>query len=302
MKTLPLLLLLAVCAAVPLHLSGGEYDPQDPRWIQWRENSKKDPKFEWKTQISFYGRVIDQHGKPVDGALVTLSWTDLSPQGTSVKQLRTDKDGLFILQGVRGKHLLVRSIDKDGFIFSATNRDGFEFSAFFNEEYFKPDPKQPVAFRMHQTESTIGLKKISEKFHLSNDNAATVNLVTGRLDNNGHCVIRIVDNSDPAGRRWIAEVTSPGGGIQECKNEFPVEAPETGYQEKISLNQDSPQPQAFQSGSLYKGGRFYLKSPAGFAVVEFRMVPGNKSIRFISYLNPNGRKLDSQFAGGTSKP
>jgi hypothetical protein len=32
---------------------------------------------------------------------------------------------------------------------------------------------------------------------------------------------------------------------------------------------------------------FFVKTPVGYALVEFRMIPGNHDLQFKSYLNPN---------------
>jgi hypothetical protein len=290
---------LALIHAAP----SSAYDSSDPRWIKWREQTKSDPKFEWKTPIAFYGRVLDQDSQPVQAAKVTLSWTDLSPKGVSLRDVTTDQNGNFSLTKVRGKHLLIRSITKDGYNYANTNRDGFEYAAFFDEEYYQPKVDDPVIFKMQKMRPDGRLTKISGEFDLSKQNTASIPLIPRQEGKpSAACLIEITDNSDPTGKRWKAQVSVPNGEIQICNAEFPTEAPDSGYTKKVILNQDSPQPSAFQSGSLYKGGRSYLKTSSGFAVLEFRMIPGNKYIRVVSYFNPLDRKLVTQFGGGKSKP
>src|SRR5580658_6921606 len=38
---------------------GGPYEPRDPRWQWWNENIRRDPTFQWKMPIDFYGKVVD---------------------------------------------------------------------------------------------------------------------------------------------------------------------------------------------------------------------------------------------------
>lgn len=274
----------------------GKYDPTLPQWQEWRRRNKEDKKWEWKTPIAFYGRVVDQNNNPVAGAKVVVSWTDLSATGTSVRELHTDGAGNFTLSGERGKHLLVRSIEKVGYEDSTLNQDGFEYAAFFDENYHIPDPNSPVLFRMHMKAVAEPLVAISDKFKIQADGTVALNLRTskqGRADAN--ILVELLDNSDPTGRKWVAKVSAPGGGIQPVNDEFATIAPESGYQSEITINQDTPQPGGFQSGSLYKGGKFYVKTSVGYALVEFRMIPGNKSVRLTSYLNPNTNSRNLEF-------
>jgi hypothetical protein len=41
---------------------------------------------------------------------------------------------------------------------------------------------------------------------------------------------------------------------------------------------------------VYEGGRFYLKTKDGYALIELRMVPGGQYFRLQSYLNPTGSR------------
>jgi hypothetical protein len=84
-------------------------------------------------------------------------------------------------------------------------------------------------------------------------------------------------------------------GLQVADEQFSTLAPETGYESEITIDQDTKQPLGFESGDLYKGGRFYVKTSSGYAVVEFRMVPGNNYFRLTSYLNPNPRSRNLEF-------
>ena len=91
--------------------------------------------------IAFYGQVLDQSdGYPELGAKVTVSWTDLSAKGVSLREIITDDDGNVALTDVKGKHLFVRSIEKAGFKYGVQKRDDWEYAAFFAENYYAPDP------------------------------------------------------------------------------------------------------------------------------------------------------------------
>jgi protocatechuate 3,4-dioxygenase beta subunit len=92
----------------------GPYQSTDPRWKERLRLLKEDPRFEWKTPIAFYGKVIDQNAQPIPGFEVEVGWTDMSPKGTSAAIVTTDAEGNFSITGIRGKNLGVRSLKKDG--------------------------------------------------------------------------------------------------------------------------------------------------------------------------------------------
>ncbi len=268
----------------------GKFDPSLPQWQEWRKRNREDPKWEWKVRIAFYGRVVDQDNQPVPDAKVVV----LCANGTASRELFTDSQGCFSLSGIRGKLLLIRSIEKPGYKVAATNRDVFEYAAFFDENYYVPDAANPVVFRMHRQADAEPLIVVSDEYRIPDSGTLAVDLHTGRTGGEDFA-IDLLDNTDPTGRRWIARVRAPSGGVQSANVEFPVMAPDTGYVPEMTIDQDTPQPPGFQSGSLYKGGRFFVKTDAGYALVEFRMVAGNKSLRLTSRLNPNPSSRNLEF-------
>lgn len=271
-----------------------KYDPSLPQWQEYWRRTKEDKKWEWKIPITFYGKVIDQFDMPVVGANVRISWTNLSVKGSSERELVSDARGLFAVSGINGKHLGVNEIRKEGYANSAVNPRGFEYAAFFDESYYVPDAKKPVIFRMHKKMGTEPLIVISNKYRIPANGAIAVDLKTGQQGGND-ILIELVDNNDPTGKKWVARVSAPSGGLQVADSEFATVAPESGYESETIIDQDTVQPTGFQSGSLYKGGKFYVKAASGYALVEFRMIPGNKSLHFTSYLNPNPSSRNLEF-------
>ena len=110
---------------------------------------KRDPKFEWRMPVNFYGKVVDQASQPVPGATASFIWTDMSAQGTSTIESVSDHQGLFVLDGVQGKRLQVR-LKKDGYYTNADNPLSFEYASFFEPNYHNPDRQNPVIFRLRK--------------------------------------------------------------------------------------------------------------------------------------------------------
>lgn len=107
---------------------------KDPRWIKWEELSERDPSFQWKTPIQFYGRVLDEQDQPVSDAKVEYFWNGIEEKygddGVGRETMRSDSQGMFTIKGIHGKvlKLLVR---KDGYYSHRPLTDGlFEYAAF----------------------------------------------------------------------------------------------------------------------------------------------------------------------------
>jgi hypothetical protein len=55
-------------------------------WDWYNDISAKDPSFEWKMSIEFYGKVVDQDGKPLEGIRVEYMWS--STNGTPHREMQ----------------------------------------------------------------------------------------------------------------------------------------------------------------------------------------------------------------------
>jgi hypothetical protein len=276
----------ATYSQLPASISG-KYDSTLPQWQEYEKRNREDKKWEWKTQMAFYGRVVDQNNEAVAGATVELQWTDLSITGTSKYQTISDATGLFKMENAQGKNLGVIQLRKQGYILSPSNRRNFEYAAFFDKTYHLPDPNNPVIFRMYKRGASEPLIVRSGKMQVPDNGSVKINLLANEQDeSNSQLIIDLLSNSDRTGRSWNARLRVPSGGIQQTAEEFATLAPESGYQPEITIDQTSHLPDG-QSGNLYKGGRFYLQTPSGYAVIDIQMVAGNNSLRFSSYLNPN---------------
>src|ERR1700760_2583116 len=73
-----------------------------------RAMNEKDPDWEYKLPISFYGKVVDDSNQPISGVNVAFSWMDLSKEGTTQQNTVSDASGNFSLVGKTGKSLTVQ--------------------------------------------------------------------------------------------------------------------------------------------------------------------------------------------------
>ena len=257
----------------------------DPRWpIYWKKR-EQDQTFEWKTPISFYGKVVDQNQQPIPGVEVSMNWTDMSPKGTSDATRTTDADGMFSITDIQGKNFGVRYLKKDGYEEAkASNRYSFEYAGFWEPTYHEPDPNNPVIFHMRKEGEPAPLVSSKNKSVLTFGAPFPVPMpqTTGAAS-----PIKVtVFESDGKARKWKAQVTVEGGGIVPALEEFPFEAPTDGYQNSIILDQDSPQPPGWQN--IDEGGWFYIKTAQGYGLLELRQMKGKKTLHYRVLLNPTG--------------
>lgn len=221
----------------------------DERIADWKRQKKEDFYFEWKMPITFYGKVVDENDSPIGGANVEFSWTDLSPNGTSQAETTSDQQGLFALTEQRGKRLQVQ-VSKEGYYRSQEQNSGnFEYAAFFEKEFHRPDANNPVLFWLKKkgtpepliTRQTLYGFKIDGTPHY-------FDLVTGTKrvggDPAGDIAVRIVRPANRGQRfDWSLVLEGVGGsGLIESNDELAFEAPVEGYEPKLEYEMKADEP------------------------------------------------------------
>jgi hypothetical protein len=265
-------------------LPGAPYQPADPRWAERRKLRREDPQYEWKTPIKFYGRVLDQEGKPVAGATADIVWTDMSPEGSSHMQVTSDGAGLFSITGISGKHMTVR-VTKEGYLRETSKgRSAFEFAGFWEPTYYEPDPNNPVIFYLRKKGEPAELVSSEGKLVLTFGIPAPIPMPPATA--NASPINVTVFESDAKTRKWRARISVDDGGIVPALEEFPFEAPKEGYQSSLDLNEESPHPPGWQD--LHEGGWFYIKTRQGYGLLKLRQIRGKKTLRYEVLLNSKG--------------
>jgi len=259
---------------------GGPYEPRDPRWAGWSELMKRDPSFEWKMPISFYGKVVDENGRPVRGALVKIGGTDLSAAHTFSETRISDDNGNFSLIGRTGKFLSVR-VSKDGYYTSQENHTGFEYAAFSDPNYYQPDPNNPVIFHLRKKGEPAPLAS-SQGELLMTFGAPSAIPIPGITPS--PIIVNVYQN-DLRVRDWKAQITVDGGGIEPTTEEFPFQAPADGYQPSINIDHDSPHATGWPDE---EGGRFYIKTTAGYGLLELHQTRGMRTLHYSVLINSAG--------------
>jgi hypothetical protein len=202
-------------------------------------NKQIDRDYDWKRSISFFGRVVDQNGNPVEGAMVSLQWVDMSAAGTSKTIKTTDAKGYFALKNVIGKNLSV-VLTKQGYSSARTNQYVFEYADPGMPYFHVPDPSNPVVFCLykHRQEELIHGTFRARFSHDGKPTSVALPAVNGtsigslRIDRKAE--ERTVENPMPL---WSAIVTHEGAMITPANEEFPYNAPLEGYQPSVSIQE-----------------------------------------------------------------
>ena len=260
---------------------------QEPPYLQ---KIRADPQYDWKQPINFYGRVVDENNVPVANANAHFQWTDLSPTGTSQADAKSDSKGFFSLVGRTGKYMTV-TVNKDGYYTYPLERlRGFEYASPY-DGLFTPDAGNPVVF--HLRKKGVGVDLITHDFAFSvgqNGIPIGVDLLQGKKDQDGQ--MKISQNKPEYKKwkqatEWSFKIEIPDGGFFEENDEFPFEAPDSGYQPVVEFN--------FQQGQTewitHLNKDYYIKfgTPPRYGCLHLQ-TSINTGVRLQYSINPTGSR------------
>lgn len=201
----------------------------------YRAMDEKDPTFRSKTPIEFYGRVTDQYGKPVFGAVVDMMWG----KGTNCV-ISTPDSGEFKFSGQTGKSLDVY-VHKPGYVVCRDSRKVFQYSDFFDPHFHLPNPTNPVLFRLQKLEGPEPMYVCSLRPKIDVAGTAVwVDVSSGKKGETGDVGFSVVRDSIVAEETpgyTLSILTPSGGGVIVTNEEFMFHAPVTGYSARIQVRQ-----------------------------------------------------------------
>jgi len=192
--------------------------------------------------IEFYGKVIDEKGDPVEDAQISFSYNRfIPPEGSSTTNVLSDQNGLFALAGVMGSTLSVH-VEKSGYYpVKSTNQAHFDYMDHSGSESFHPDANQPIIFQLRKKRAGVelitsqhGVSRDLEISGLHDGSPVKVDFFNRQVGTEGQLELSAV--KPPRGQLapgWSFRMSIPEGGFVEVKDEFPFEAPESGYQPTV---------------------------------------------------------------------
>lgn len=218
--------------------------------------------------ITFYGKVVDQSGQPVEGVkislLVVISHLEKYDAQTQPVTLETDQKGNFTLNGYIAYGINIVSIEKDGYELSKKVILSYNFGLV---PTYTPDRNNPVVFRMWKRGKSEPLVGASKSYKITPDGRPfTIDLLKHEekpgISPLGDIIVRINRPEKLApGKKvdWSYSIEAIDGGIIHTNTDFLYQAPETGYEPKYEFF--APATNARWAG--WAKEQFYIKSRSG---------------------------------------
>jgi hypothetical protein len=254
--------------------------------------------FSLHTPIEFYGKVVDESGLPISGVQVQIGRLDASPGNYTKTTVETDSEGLFSLSGVTGKALDI-ALEKEGYYYSRrTNPTSFEYSNPGADNFHRPNPHAPVIF--HLRKKGEGVELITSQYGVrsalsfqapTNGLPVRVDFASRKIDPRGPLQLETWKGAKEATtgkNNWGFRLTLHEGGLVAHDDDFPFEAPESGYEQ--SFEWYSAADGTNWQGRLRK--RFYVKfgSPPRYGRLEIE-TPALSPVVYLEYaVNPDGSR------------
>jgi hypothetical protein len=261
-----------------------------PGFQAWKESVHR--------PIEFYGKVVDENDQPIGGAKVIFSSDHLFPQEGSLKtNTMSDQNGLFSLSGVMGRGLGVE-VKKTGYYpVKRANQTSFDYRANFQEP-FHPDAGNPVVFHLRKrgagTELITSQRGISPLLEVPvpRDGSPVYVDFTGRkVGSSGHLLISQVKPEYLEAKKataWSFRMAIAEGGFIEQNDEFPFEAPESGYQPIVELQFNKGQ----TNWTTWLKRNYYIAfgQPRRYGVLDVDTLMGSGTVRLRYAINPDGSR------------
>jgi hypothetical protein len=263
-----------------------------------RRRDAQDGKWEWKIPIKFYGKAINGKGQPVPGADVQFQWTNLSAKGTEERRVETDPQGMFSIDNVAGKRLVVR-VSKSGYYASdSRNRFSFEYANPFEEIFYRPNPNTPVLFYLREQTPAADVTSRSVEMVVSGDGTPLkLDLLNGKISIRGQLEVQAWKPWPPRPMEppyeWKVLLVILGGGFFETHEDFAFEAPETGYEEPYVIDM-SPRLGNLWKVSAERSLYFAFGEPKKYGRMSVRTDGGSRYV-FLDYVinQSGGRNLEN---------
>jgi len=282
---------------LPLSLKSMSVDEATKIYLQ---RLKKDPDYDWKRPLNFYGKVIDENNQPVAGATAHFEWNTLDAQyGTAEGQALSDGEGRFSLTDKRGKVLEVH-VEKDGYY--SVDRGGsalpFEFAAPFSHDWYEADLNNPVIFHLRRKGEGANLFSKTLTIPVSrNHPQAQVNLMRGLVKPDGTLAITSDTSQFLPGAQafpWTVELSMAEGGLLETDDQFPFLAPTSGYTSTVTIDMTNLDRSVWR-GDVTKTFYFYLPSTNTYGRVTITASSSlSPTLNDVYNLTPGSRVLEPE--------
>lgn len=254
----------------------------------------------FSTPISFWGRVVDQHGYPVPSATVHYSAADKYFKDGSKYEGISDARGFFSIANIKGAGLYVR-VAKEGY-YHIEGQSARSFGYGIPSATAPPGKESPATLVLHkmgetepllQTEGAVPLPRDGTPTRITLRRQPPIALVAGAGDI--HVEVWTDDQNKDAQRRydWRCRFTVPGGGLIARNNPLDFTAPAGGY--ATAFEHVMPRTGSDWTNSLRQ--EFFLQLSDGtYARVKFNLVAGGDHfVHLQCVINPKPGRRNLEF-------
>jgi hypothetical protein len=264
----------------------------------------------FEAKIDFFGKVIDERGQPISGAITSyiVSTRSLTGNPTQLGP-KTDSEGRFSITDKRGPRLAVM-VEHPNYYKTDLHGRFFTYGGPVAEGSPKiPTADNPAIFVLQSKGKAESLICHSIETHIPIDGMAlNLDLRKGVVGTGGESIILNLmsdGNKLPLNQYypfdWSLKIQVPGGGIQERTNRFQFQAPSEGYQSEISISKAASLPREEWKGEFQK--EFFILLPSGtYARIQIRVVAKKGSCEIESFLNPNPSSRNLEYDPNKQAP
>jgi hypothetical protein len=248
---------------------------------------------EWQAPIDFYGKVVDENTNPIQGVSAQFQWDESPTQDVArIVMTKSDAEGLFSLQGQRGRSLEV-SVSKEGYYSSRRDKTGYLYA--LAADKFSASMLNPVIFHLRKKSVGENLIGVKQNYRVPRDGTPFgIDLTTGKAITGGSGNFVVQCWTDDQGKRsgqrydWHCLVTIPSGGLVLSDEEFAFLAPENGYALTNEIVMPADRPDWRNDVDLKF---FYRLANGRYGRMTFSMIAGGDHFCMIdSVLNPSGSR------------
>lgn len=278
--------------------------PPDSKLKRWYSMGYKSA----VTDVTFNGKVVDQNGLPVESARVSYFISgQFMASGSGSGKAVTDKGGHFSLRG-QGAAVVIQSIVADDIDYNTpapeqpTQLSRGRNPALTIENWDQYTPDNPYLFRAWRVDSFENVRNGSDGYGMTPDGGiyAYDPFVSNRggrwkaSKNNG--MIRVsCERGKMSHERdyqdWRITLSPVDGGIQPTDDIYMNQAPESGYQASIAVQQSVSSPDFSRASGNHRyfftahNGKYY-----GSLIAHFRphFRDNECSVRFSYKINMDG--------------
>jgi len=262
--------------------------------LQRQQERMKQTALQWRTPILYYGIVLDESNRPIEGVEVSFNTSSINEALTKEQYdsgtVKTDNRGIFKIDGVRGIGMVFQLSHPDYYPYPQDITD-FDYRDYPQKGALPNTEENALAFHMHSKRHPVSLVHRADGMNVPLDGNPHALDLRGADYNQkiGQLVVEATGTPPPRYNQqpfdWGAKITVPDGGLIEYTNQFDFVAPQSGYQSSVEFS--FPKETVGWTDTVSKN--YFVKLPSGYARLNIYIGAKRPLFFSIEYdYNPDG--------------